>query len=168
MSDAAPPRPQDTEEDSTAAGYSRAFDRMVNGPEDTVGLLAYALFKQAIREDAADGRASPGNARNPSPTMVKVFRGNAERMLQEFASRAVEEATPEIRDENTIAAITAVEANLVKRIDARTHWRGAIATNLTAWVITLAVTVLVINMLYLPNWTADIAAEIQKGYQRPN
>ena len=85
-------------------GYSRAFDNIVQSPDDTVGLLAYALFKQGVRESAAIGRKDETAQRNPPPTVVRVYRDAAQRILEEFASNAIAEATPEVQQSAILSA----------------------------------------------------------------
>ncbi|WP_349601241.1 hypothetical protein [Azospirillum argentinense] len=151
--------------------FSKAFDNMVQGSDDTVGLLAYALFKQAIREDAARGVRTNGATRDPTATMVEVFRSSAKRRLEEFANKAIVEATPDLQQSgfsNAVTALTqnldAVQANLMTHVEQRTNWKSAIGTNLVAWVITLAVTVLILNAIYLPIWQADLIERFKTLY----
>lgn len=154
--------------------FSKAFENMVQGADDTVGLLAYALFKQAIREDAARGISTSGAIRDPSPTTVEVFRNSARRRLEEFAGKAIQEATPDLQQSGVSNAISTlslnldtVQANLMAHMDRRTNWAGAILTNLAAWVITLAVTVLIVTAFYLPNWQAGMVDAVKRAITPP-
>ena len=152
---------------SSSEQRSRAFDNLVTGADDTVGLLAYALFKQAIREDAKKGAHIRGSARDPSATTVQVYRASAEMRLRELATNAIQEAKDDIVDENTIAAIGQAKAEIAQKIDSNTNLRTTIVANLIAWAITLAVTVLVVSAVYLPNWTADMAAQMKRINDQP-
>lgn len=150
--------------------FSLAFDNMVQEPDDTVGLLAYALFKQSIREDAARGVRSNGATRNPTPTTIEVYRNSAKRRLQDFANKAIEEATPDLQQSaytNAISTLNAnlstVQANLMSHVDRRTSMWGAIVTNIVATILILAITVLIIQAVYLPNWQADLIEAVKKG-----
>lgn len=80
-----------------------------------VGLLAYALYKQSIREDIARGRLVDGSSRDPSPTTVNVFRHSADRILQEFAASAIEEARPDFERSSLAAKVDALEARVLPR-----------------------------------------------------
>ena len=149
MSEQAPPlAPQPTQ-------YSRAFDTLVEDPDDLVGLLAYALYKQTVRESVASGRTPlPPAQRHPAPTERAAYRGDAERRLQNFAAAATEEATPEIIARGVGIAIDAARIELTDTINRRTSFWTAIGINLAAWIITLAITVLLLLAVYLPNWQA--------------
>src|SRR3546814_756696 len=103
--------------------YSRAFDNIVQGPDDTVGLLAYALFKQGVREDAAEGRRGDGGLRNPPATVVRVHRDAAQRILEEFASNAIAEAIHEVQQSAVLAAVTSAEVAVRSHIDQKTNWK---------------------------------------------
>ena len=61
--------------------YSRAFETLVQGPdEDIVGLLAYSLFKASIRERVRGGQDVPRHLRNPTTAETDAYRGQAERI----------------------------------------------------------------------------------------
>ncbi|CAO3459989.1 hypothetical protein [Azospirillum argentinense] len=103
--------------------------------------------------------------------MVEVFRSSAKRRLEEFANKAIVEATPDLQQSgfsNAVTALTqnldAVQANLMTHVEQRTNWKSAIGTNLVAWVITLAVTVLILNAIYLPIWQADLIERFKTLY----
>ena len=145
--------------------YSRAFETFVEGSGDLVGLIAYALYKQNLREVAAAGRqVPPAIERRPTQTESSAYRGDAERLLQTFAAQAVKEATPGIVAEGVGSAVGAARGDLEKLIRQRTSIGAAIWTNLVAWVITLAITVLIVTAFYLPNWQASLVDRLRAVY----
>ena len=149
--------------------YSRAFDNIVQGSDDTVGLLAYALFKQGIRENAAEGRREDATSRNPPATVVRVYRDAAQRILEEFASNAIAEATPEVQQSAILAAVVTAEGSVKAHIDQKTNWKNAILTNLVAWVITIFVTVMVLTAYALPNIQQDMLNTLREvGRMQPS
>ena len=93
--------------------------------------------------------------------MIAAFRGDAERKLENFAARSIEEAKPDILQSGIVPATNAAKTAIIQALHARTSMWSNIAANLVAWVITLAVTILVITTVYLPNWQADLIARIQ-------
>ncbi|NYZ12717.1 hypothetical protein HL658_09150 [Azospirillum sp. RWY-5-1] len=163
-----------TDDDTRAAArpgsYSRAFENMVQGPDDTAGLLAYALFKQAVREDAMNGTGSVANPRNPSVTTVKVFRDAAEQMLAEVATRAITAAKPDLQRSSIANAITAlrdnlqtVQANITNHVTNQTRYRHAIITGVIAWLITIIITAAVLYNFALPNWQDRIVEAVREA-----
>lgn len=79
-----------TEAWSSGAVYSCAFEKLViDGEGDVVGLLAYALFKQSVREAAMAGEVLPAAQRNPTATSIKAHRDAAEKLLKGDAVSAL-------------------------------------------------------------------------------
>lgn len=127
--------------------YSLAFEKFVDsrdGENDVVGLLAYALFKQSVRETARAGTAAPGDRRDPSPTTVDAYRGAASQLLTGVIDRAIEEATPEIQQSATLAAISTAGSEIKSHVTQRTSFGSALLTNIIAWLVTLAIAALVV------------------------
>lgn len=101
---------------SSQPSHSLAFERFVQGDEDLPGLIAHALYKQAISEKAQAGQALPVGARRvPSATDLKTFREAGERRLQEFAAAAVEEAREDVVQAGVGQAVTAAKAKILDR-----------------------------------------------------
>jgi hypothetical protein len=134
--------------------YSLAFERFVENEHDIEGLLAYALYKATVREDALRGFKS-GNARDPSPAMVKTFKEAAVARLIEFADGMIEDATPELQQSAALDAVSGLHQTLTSQmatavstlkshVDDRTGLRPSIFANVVAWVFTLAITALVL------------------------
>ncbi len=154
--------------DTADPQYSRAFETFVDDPNDLVGLVAYALYKQTIREAAVSGRPML-QARHGFATATEraAYRGDAERRLQAFASDVTDQATPGIVARGVGLAVEAAKIELLQALNRRTSFWSAIVSNLVAWVITLAVTVLLLASIYLPNWQADLIAQIRAAQSPP-
>jgi uncharacterized membrane protein len=149
--------------------YSRAFETLVEDPNDLVGLLAYAPYKQTVREAVSVGRpVLPPSHRFPATTERAAYRGDAERRLQSFAAAATDEATPEIIARGVGLAVEAAKIELIQTIHRRTHFMSAIGVNLAAWVITLAVTVLLLVTVYLPSWQSNLIDRIKAAQGPPS
>lgn len=150
--------------------YSRAFDNIVKDEDDVVGLLAYALFKRAIREEAQNGQHSNGDTRNPSRTVVETYRQAAERTLSEVINASLEAARPELQSSAALDAIDAAKSNLREHITIRTGFLQAIITNIVAWALTLVLTVLILLAFNRPDPVQTIrnAAESAIPIQNSN
>ena len=128
-----------------AGSYSRAFENLVtNGDGDIVGLLAYGLFKQAVREAARNGDVASGVNRNPSATMVSVHRDAAEQRLSELVDIAIENARPDIESSALRRSVETSEAAVKAHIDRRTGFWIAVVAGIVAWVLSLIVTIAII------------------------
>ncbi|CAN7499706.1 hypothetical protein LJR228_003398 [Mesorhizobium caraganae] len=120
---------------------------VTEGPDDIVGLLAYALLKQNIREEAARGIRTEGSFRDPTAVTVNLYRSSAEQRLGSFAGSAIDEARPEIQESVILSTIRGLESDLVSHINSRTGTLTAIWTNLVAWMMTGFLTAVVILLL---------------------
>jgi len=138
--------------DEGRSGHSRAFENLVtNGEGDIVGLLAYALFKQSIREAAIAGNLSPAIQRNPSHTAVKVHRDAAEQMLSALVDTALEAARPELAEsalrkavEDSRNTILTTAAEINAHTDQRTQFWTAVLAGGVSWVVSLILTIIII------------------------
>ena len=131
--------------------FSRAFENFVTENGDTIGLLAYALFKQAVRDEIISGQENNGANRNPQPSMVAAFRGSSERLLQEFAASAIIEARPQIIEESISYNISSINdkinmhaSELRSHITSRTKWYTAISSNIISWLISVIATAAIV------------------------
>ena len=122
-----------------------------------MGLVAYALFKQAIREDAAAGAAVSGDARNPSPTTVKTYRAAAEQLLTNVVDRALDAATPDLQQSAVLSAVEGAVGEIRGHVTDRTGFGSALLTNLIAWVVTLAIATLVLFLAARPSVEQTVA-----------
>jgi hypothetical protein len=143
--------------------YSRAFDNIVQDEDDIVGLLAYALYKRAIREEAQTGRHSNGDTRNPSRTVVETYRQAAERTLSEVINSSLEAARPELQASAALDAVEAARANLSEHISRRTGFGQAISTNIVAWALTLVITVLILLAFNRPDPVQTLKGAAEKA-----
>ncbi len=152
------------------ARHSLAFERLVEDDDDVVGLLAYALFKRSIREAAQRGEVVTGVGRDPSPTVITTYRHAAESIIGETVGRALNDNLAELQQSAAIDAIAAAAAELKSHIDSRTDFRSALLTNVAAWIVTLAITVLIVWLLGAPDparviadQTRDLAQTVRPG-----
>jgi hypothetical protein len=150
-----------------AQPYSRAFENMVEDPDDLIGLLAYALYKQHVREEARQGAPTNGEMRNPSPISVGMFRGSAEQLLNAFAANAIDEAKPDILNSAVVAAVGEAAQSLSRHIDERTGVGTAILTNLVAWFATVVITIIVVVGLSISHVGEDLIARFADTLARP-
>jgi hypothetical protein len=143
-------------------GHSKAFENLVSGPDDLVGLLAYAKFKQGIHEAAIAGNHMDKAARNLTPAMVEVFRSAAEQMITQVVNDGLQAAAPDIEksalrtamDAHFAEAATAAkeeQSAITKHIDRRTSFLSAFLINVAAWVVTLLIAVLIIFLWGRPS-----------------
>jgi hypothetical protein len=148
-------RPAQAAGPSTAPIYSRAFDRIVHDADDVVGLLAYALYKEAVREEVSQGAAPNPAARNPPNAVVKIYREAAEQRLSVVINGGIAQATPDIEaaaignvvkaSENMITTkLDGVTTRLEEHVNKRTGFLSSITTNLIAWLLSLAITIIIL------------------------
>lgn len=143
-----------------AQAYSRAFENFVvteGDEEDVVGLVAYALFKQAIREEAATGSLPAGDARNPSATTVKTYRAAAEQLLTGIVDRALDAATPDLQQSALLTAIEGATGQIKSHVTERTGFGSALLTNLIAWVVTIAIATFILILAARPSVEQTVA-----------
>ena len=140
--------------------YSRAFEAFVPDGTDIVGLLGYALYKAHIREALTKGRpVNHGADRTPTDSEVRAFRGEAERRLSAFAESVIEQATPGIERTALVAAMDESKASIVAEIGRRTSYRTAITANVIGWLVSIAITVLVV-ISGVPSWLSRLAMAV--------
>lgn len=131
--------------------YSRAFDNIVQSEDDVVGLLAYALYKRAIREDAQEGRRSSGDGRNPSRTVVETYRRAAEMILGDVIQNSLEQARPELQISAALDAVDGARSDIIEHMTRRTNWLPALVTNVAAWAFTLVIATAILVALGRPS-----------------
>lgn len=169
MSDVAP------NQEAQAPAHSRAFEALVQGADDVVGLLAYATYKQSLREAALAGQALPDRAsRSLPPALVTALRSSAEQTLTRVVGDGIAQATPDIQNTATIAILGTNQAELLTalqgerqriegHITARTGVLSSFLTNLAAWAVTL---VIAVAILYLAN-RPSVESTILKSMDKP-
>lgn len=142
---------------SAPTAYSRAFEAFVPDGNDIVGLLGYALYKAHIREALAMGRpVNHGADRIPTDSEVRAFRGEAERRLSAFAESVIEQATPDIERTALVAAVDASRATIIAELGRRTSYRTAITANVIGWLVSIAITTLIV-INGIPSWLSRFA-----------
>jgi hypothetical protein len=149
--------------ESTEKPYSRAFDNIVQDEDDFVGLVAYALFKRAIREEAQAGQHSNGDTRTPTATVVQTYRQAAERTLSGVIDSALEAARPELQVSATLDAIETTKSSLREHITNRTGFFSAIVSNVIAWAVTLGLTVLILFLSNKPDLAKILTGDAQNA-----
>ena len=128
-----------------------------------VGLVAYALFKKAVREETRAGNAPSSEQRNPSETTVRTYRAAAEQLLTDVVGRAIDEATPEIQQSAILAAVEASQSKIEGHISKRTNFLSALFANIAAWAITLAIAAIILFLAARPNVEEAIVQAAKAG-----
>lgn len=131
--------------------YSTAFERLIdvgNIDDDVVGHLAYAYYKRDKRELAAQGQLDEQTLMQHhltlTPRLIQQYRDSALLRLESYAEAVLERSRPQIQEETRTDAILGAEARLGERIERSTVWWQSILWNVIAWLITLAITFLVL------------------------
>jgi hypothetical protein len=152
-----------TENPDAGSTHSQAFEKLVQSEDDITGLLAYALYKQAIREAARQGRVVHSSAqRSPVATEIAAFRGATDSKLSIFAASIVDQSRATIIDTAIRADIGAMEERLQTELRNATSWRNAIVINLLAWLLSIAITFL-IAVAGVPGWIIALLAKLKGG-----
>lgn len=134
--------------DSLSQTYSTAFERLVRDEDDLIGLLAYAHYKSDKRDLARSGTVGPDDLARHHLTLtdrlIQQYRDNALRRLEAYAEQVVSAAEPEIQERTRTDAIEANANVILTELRSRTLWWQAILWNVLAWLISLAITGLVL------------------------
>lgn len=146
--------------------HSKAFESLVKDNQDLPGLLAYALYKQIIHERAKQGTDTPQALRNLTDREIETYRSDAESRLKLFAQGAIEQATPDIVVANVGVEIQQASNDIIEELRRRTSFGSAIFSNMAAWVISLAITFLIITLFYLPNLQNDLIEAVRAAIQK--
>ncbi|MBX9835203.1 MAG: hypothetical protein K2X65_03415 [Burkholderiaceae bacterium] len=140
------------------SGYNFIYKKLVQGPDDVVGALAYALYKEEkiayVIEFQADRQRAPEDAdlqefhrMTNVPQRIEAYKQQAERLLQEFLDDALvlvlQERTLQMHQEfmaQQVSAIsTQIESKSQELHQAITHenrfWSG-VQQNVVAGVVT--------------------------------
>lgn len=90
--------------------YNYIYSRLVSAPDDIVGIIAYARYKQQKIEWIADfksrngdrspdnGELSPFHSLTNTETAIQGYRLQAKEILDEYLSRAIEQASNDIAE----------------------------------------------------------------------
>lgn len=140
---------------------------MVNGSDDVVGLLAYALYKQTIAEDALQGQHPTSAQRNPGNVAVALYRSSAEQKLSAFAASVLEDAREGIQQNAIIDKLEEVEGRLTSHVSAKTSFGTALFTNVIGWLLTLAISILVVLLAAASGLGDRYLSRFEKAMQSP-
>lgn len=117
------------------------------GERDVVGLLAFALYEQDKRELIdADGVAPEqvdGHHLLLTSGQIELYKASAHLHAERLARTVLDQLRPEIEEETRTQAIDGTKAEIVATVRARTSWRTVVLFNVVAWLLTLAITVLI-------------------------
>ncbi|HEX2018929.1 MAG TPA: hypothetical protein VGO17_08320 [Aurantimonas sp.] len=132
--------------------HSTAFeqiDQLDDIDEDVVGHLAYAYYKRDKRDLALKGdlneEALARHHLTLTPRLIHQYRESALLRLESYAEAVLDRSRPEIQEKTRIDAIQGVEERLSERIRSATAWWQTIVWNVVAWLISLAITFLVLT-----------------------
>lgn len=136
----------------TSATYNFIYSKLVAGPGDLVGLIAYGLYKREKIEFIAgfkgDHSKDPGDldlaafhSFTNTESRLETYRSQAEEILASFSQKMLEEKTRELQDE--------YENTLIEELKkAQPFWKG-VGQNLVSSVATLAI----IALFFLIIWS---------------
>jgi hypothetical protein len=126
------------------ADYSRAFDNFVGeNPDDVEGLLGYALYKRSIRDQCKNGSSTNGALRNPPEREVEVYKSAARALIEAVLEDFEAQVSEQWKQSHYDTRLETWKGEIKAMIRNRTTLSGAITANMFAWIITLAITVLV-------------------------
>ncbi len=146
--------------------YSKAFECFVESPDDIIGLLAYALYKQDIQEARREGRDPPASGqRNPGRIEVKAFRSFAERSLEKVIETATKAAEPQWVEAGREQGRLADKSEILSLILARTGFLAAVGAGVLSWLLSIGTTVLVVYSA--PGWVRNLTDRIDQSVATP-
>jgi hypothetical protein len=146
-----------TQSASSQPSYSVAFERFVQDDDDLIGLIAYALYKANIREAVISNQAvHTGSNRSPTSGDVAAYRGQAQTLLGEFAQSMIEQSKPQLIKAEFGSELESAKTEIVSAINGRTNFWYAILTNVVGWLISIAITLIVV-LNGIPGWISQIA-----------
>ena len=135
--------------------HSRAFEWLVDGPDDVFGLLAYALYKRTIHERRLGGfRATPPADRDPTATEIDAYRNQAKKYLSTFGAAAVAAERANIIED----ALGKDRAALTAEIRRATSFWTSVLTGIIAWIISILLTILVV--FAAPDWVTALVRHV--------
>jgi len=147
--------------DDNKSNYSTAFERMTKADHnDLIGLVAYARYKQMVRDEVLQGQRTAGTPKNPSNQVVEFYRNAARQELQTFAAYAIDEATDEIQQSAVLDRFDRATSEIQRHISQSTGSLRAIVTNVIAWVFTLFITLLAFLTLQQPGFFESLRGVI--------
>lgn len=146
---------------ASSGPYSRAFEAFVDGENDLLGMLAYALYKKAIQEARRAGRpAQPSEHRFPSDAEKAAYKSFAQGMLDTFAGSTLQQAQENILDRGIRPDLQTLKREITAHIDSRTDWKSAFQINILAWLASLAITALIALVATAPSWLGPLRQKL--------
>ena len=110
--------------------------------------MAYAYYKRDNRDLVLTGELSEELLKDHYKTLtsglIEQYRESALRRLESYAQTVVATVEPEIRETTRVEAITTAKNEVIAAVESSTKWWLSILCNVVAWLISLAVTFLVI------------------------
>lgn len=149
-----------------APEHSKAFERLVEEPDDIVGLLAYALYKRTLNERKAAGHGVMlAKDRAPQAHEISLYRDQAENYLRAFAQTAIEGEKASLWVETVKTFSDHVDFGIEaarRRIESTVRrgtsvWLG-VTVGIVAWLISLAISILIYAMI--PEWLRNVASHV--------
>jgi len=136
--------------------FNTIFQRLTVEPDDLVGLIAYGLYKQAKRDwvlryknkhrsypEQSDMQAYHDHF---SDDDLLRFRSQAESMMLDFAEVIVEDRRLMIEDNARNGELKDIKTAIISKIADSTKFWDQVKASVIAWVISLALTVLIITV----------------------
>jgi hypothetical protein len=134
-------------------GHNHIYDRLVHGPDDAIGSLAYCLYKKSKQEycrafEATHGHAPtlsdlvPFHQANESDSQIDSYLASGRRLAQEFLSNGLAKQLTNMEDtvrESVLSQrIGRVEGKLDEAKSGR-RWAKDIGTSILVNVLTVIV-----------------------------
>lgn len=162
-----------TESDEEKPAYSRAFEKLVLNSDDVVGLLAYATYKQSIREAAQDGRETDKSSRSLTPSLVNALRSSAEQLLTQIVNDGIAQATPDIQNTAMLATLNSHHSEILTTLESerqaiighvteKTGFLPSFLTNIAAWFVTLLIAVSILYVSSRPSVEEALVGSIEQ------
>lgn len=131
--------------------YSTALDKIAgSNPDDIVGLVAYTLYKQNVREETIQGARNISTLNNPTDYQVAFYRRAAEQVVATYAAHAIDEARAEIQRSALLDRFEASEAEIMQHVTNSTGTLRSVWTNFLGWCVTIVITLVVFLLGLLP------------------
>jgi len=150
--------------------YSRVYDHLVEGEDDVIGLIAYALYKQDKRDWFISWKRS--HDAEPTPDHVEAFvngqmttaqreryRAASRQVLDSYAFVAVEAEKPLI----TQTAVAGRVETAVAKIERSRRWYRQLPGILIGGIVAAAIVIGVVAVLV----ALDIDVASYLGYEAP-
>jgi hypothetical protein len=129
---------------SDDVSYSKAFEQLVDKPGDIRGLVAYALYKQTLRDRRRLGLyVTPSSDRALAPSEIETFRSRAIEILKGFGDVLIAEAQQDIVKTGVLTITDRLKDHITARTSPWSALGWAFIAGVAAWIFSLALTVLI-------------------------